>query len=67
MTEEEFIAEYMARSRLGAHYRTPRGFQVPGCEERVARPCACGEPECDGWTMIPAGSADEHDLFYGPQ
>jgi hypothetical protein len=75
LTSDQFIDAYLKRSgeKYGApdrwlQYRTPYGFQMPGCKERIALPCSCGEEGCEGWAMVrndPESIAD-HQGTYGP-
>ncbi|HWE75049.1 MAG TPA: hypothetical protein VG328_17950 [Stellaceae bacterium] len=68
MTRDEFIDGFMKRSNIDPAMRTDEGFFL-GKYERIALPCHCGEPECDGWAMVPkdAESIDLHNRLYGHQ
>lgn len=52
MTAEEFERAYAARS--GVSVEELRQY-------RTVRPCACGEPECEGWQSISHERAAEWD------
>lgn len=66
MTKDEFIDGYLKRSGI-EKYRTPDGYMIQNCSEKVALPCTCGEAECEGWAMVtndPSYIA-EHKRLYG--
>lgn len=67
MTRDEFIDGYMQRSKIDPKYRTATGFDTPGWP-RIALPCACGDPSCNGWAMVtdsPEGISGQ--MFYAPE
>lgn len=58
MTKEEFIKQYcelsgVAWGKLSKH--------------EIALPCACENPDCQGWAMVPnnASSIKSHMELYG--
>jgi hypothetical protein len=51
MTGEEFERAYAERSGVTVEWLREQG--------RVARPCHCGEPGCEGWQSVNRESYDE--------
>ena len=68
MTRDEFIDGYLKRSYTGAAtIRTDDGFSLGKCR-RVALPCSCRDPECQGWAMVSTDPemVEDHMQFYAP-
>ena len=63
MTRQEFIDQYLVRSRMEA-YRTITGYRI-GNQERIAVKCACGDELCPGWAMVPPDAVEAYRALYG--
>ncbi len=53
ITAEEFLVAYAARSGVPPLQLLERG--------RVVSTCACSEPDCEGWQLMPPDCLRPHD------
>jgi hypothetical protein len=66
MTRDEFIDYWLANSDGLGESRLADGVLVSGRPWR-ALPCACPEPGCRGWAMVPDDLVEHHMRFYAPK
>jgi hypothetical protein len=69
MTREEFVRKYAAHSGLTerTHYALMGILDCGGGYVKVALPCGCGEPGCEGWAMVSAEGVIPHLEFAAPE
>lgn len=53
MTREDFVAGYMARSRVTGWHLEGDLVRLSDGWKMYALPCRCGEDGCKGWAMVP--------------
>lgn len=54
MTKEEFELQYVKNSGVTVEWLREHG--------RVAKPCDCGDPSCQGWQMARSEEVLERDI-----